>query len=217
MPPQRPRAPSLPRALALALALASPLPLTPADAQELFDVEASALPAREVTQGPPYKTLPLLPQYADERARGVRYLSAAERAALRVRVCGGRLCDARGAPLNAGVSPPASPPLAPPKPAPTPAEARAAGYAIFVMDAAGELYASFEAERDRLHHSSLLAGAPVACAGELLVFDGRLLLISNQSGHYRPPPRALAQALDALRRAGADLSATRVLSLGVDL
>jgi hypothetical protein len=85
------------------------------------------------------------------------------------------------------------------------------------MDAAGELYASFEAERDRLHHSSLLAGAPVACAGELLVFDGRLLLISNQSGHYRPPPRALAQALDALLRAGADLSATRVLSLGVDL
>jgi len=229
-PPRRSRraAPLLAAPLLAAPLLAAPLLAAPllaalaprvGRAQELFEVDAPAAPApaAPAALGPPYRTLPLLPQYADEQARGVRYLSAAERAATRVSVCDGLLCDARGARLNAGVPPPASPPLAPPSPTPPPAAARAAGYALFVMDADGVLYVTFEAERDRVHHSSLLAGAPVACAGELLVFDGRLLLITNQSGHYRPPPRALAQALDALRRAGADLSRARVVSLGVDI
>jgi hypothetical protein len=86
-----------------------------------------------------------------------------------------------------------------------------------VIDARGQLYVSFEAEKDRVHHSSLLAGEPVLCAGELIVFQGRLALINNQSGHYRPPPKALQRAVKTLTEAGLDLSKVTVKPFGVDL
>ena len=51
-----------------------------------------------------------------------------------------------------------------------------------------------------IHHSSFLAGAPVAAAGEIKVVNGRLVSISNGSGHYRPPPGYLINFLKVLRR-----------------
>jgi hypothetical protein len=74
--------------------------------------------------------------------------------------------------------------------------------AIFVMDGSGNLYASNEPEVGRLHHSSLLAGQDVAGAGELKVVDGRLVEMTDKSGHYRPAAETNDQALEALRAQG---------------
>jgi hypothetical protein len=54
--------------------------------------------------------------------------------------------------------------------------------------------------QNTIHHSSFLAGAPVAAAGEIKVVNGRLVSVSNGSGHYRPPPGYLINFLKALRR-----------------
>lgn len=54
-----------------------------------------------------------------------------------------------------------------------------------------------------IHHSSLVAGGPVASAGELVVQRGRLLSLSNWSGHYAPPPSCLGVFLDHLAKMGA--------------
>jgi hypothetical protein len=61
-----------------------------------------------------------------------------------------------------------------------------AGRAIFVMDGHGNLYASLEQQVGRIHHSSLLAGADVVGAGEIEVRNGRLVVMTDQSGHYVP-------------------------------
>ena len=53
-----------------------------------------------------------------------------------------------------------------------------------------------------LHHSSLVAGAAVAAAGEMTVKNGALLSISNWSGHYAPRPSCLRVLLDKLEEMG---------------
>ena len=62
--------------------------------------------------------------------------------------------------------------------------------AIFVMDQHGEIFASNYQEVGEFHHSSLLGGKPVAAAGELGVTDGKVHLVSNNSGHYQPSAKA---------------------------
>ena len=207
--------------LSLTLFTCTLLLTEPSCAQELFELPTAATgPAEAQAQREPqgrYKLLPLLSQYRGEERRGVRYFTPAERAQHKVTVKGGRLWDATGQPLNPDVRRPKESPTRAPAPPPPPAEAEAQGYAIYVIDREGQLYVSFESEKDRVHHSSLLAGGAVACAGELLVFQGALLLLNNQSGHYRPPPAALRQAVDALTRAGLDLSKVKVNTFGVDL
>lgn len=68
------------------------------------------------------------------------------------------------------------------------------GWGIWVMSAEGNLHVASHSVGAR-HHSSLLAGAPVACAGELVVHDGRLVKINNKSGHYTPEPFYLSQTV----------------------
>lgn len=72
------------------------------------------------------------------------------------------------------------------------------------MDRHGDLYASNNHEVGKFHHSSFLAGGPVAGAGELNVVDGRLKFVSDQSGHYKPDPEYLQQVVDNLKKAGID-------------
>jgi hypothetical protein len=74
------------------------------------------------------------------------------------------------------------------------------------MDAQGNIYASTEQVVGQFHHSSFLAGQPVAAAGELQVEAGELKLISNKSGHYKPSPDLTAQALKVLESQGVDVS-----------
>ncbi|TCK20144.1 WXG100 family type VII secretion target [Pseudonocardia endophytica] len=82
--------------------------------------------------------------------------------------------------------------------------------AIFVMDPKGNLYVSLEQDVGRIHHSSLLAGAPVAGAGEISAVDGRVTVLSEESGHYAPPAECLDQVVDYLRNEGVDLGETEV-------
>ncbi len=156
-----------------------------------------------------YRTLRMWPEYEGEDKAGghfetaVKYLrTPAEREPYRSTVREGLLVDVKGVPLNKGGVDDGK---------------ETTGLAIFVMDAAGNLYVGFEHERGKFHHSTFMAGEPVGMAGDIQIFDGRIKMISNQSGHYRPPPAAFEQVIDQLKAMGADLSKTEIRTLGVDL
>lgn len=76
------------------------------------------------------------------------------------------------------------------------------GRAIFVMDKNGNLYASNYQGRGEFHHSSLLAGGEVAGAGEIRVDNGRIVDMTDKSGHYQPSADLNDNAVDELRRQG---------------
>ncbi|WP_163827809.1 hypothetical protein [Nocardia cyriacigeorgica] len=84
------------------------------------------------------------------------------------------------------------------------------GRAIFVMDNQGNLYASLHHAPGQFHHSSFLAGGPVAGAGELEVIDGVLQLVTDSSGHYRPPQRYTHQVVMNLRSRGIPIANNQV-------
>lgn len=67
---------------------------------------------------------------------------------------------------------------------------RAEGASINAASQDGDLYTIevFDAARDAgyYHHSSLLAGEEVMCAGTIKIIRGKLIFISNDSGHYQP-------------------------------
>lgn len=81
---------------------------------------------------------------------------------------------------------------------------------IFVMDGKGNLFVSNDQEPGVTHHSSILAGAPVAGAGEIGVVDGKVEFLSDQSGHYMPPAVCLDQVTNYLRKEGVDVDAADV-------
>ncbi len=59
------------------------------------------------------------------------------------------------------------------------------GWAIFVVDLEGNLYAGSH-EEGKFHHSSFLSGRPVQAAGEMVVEDGIPKVVTCKSGHYQP-------------------------------
>lgn len=89
-----------------------------------------------------------------------------------------------------------------------------AGRYIFVMNAKGEFFAG-KSITGVVHHSSFLAGGAVACAGEVAISGGVMTAISNTSGHYRPGPVYLWQAVKQLQMLGVPLSSLRVDVMGV--
>jgi len=77
------------------------------------------------------------------------------------------------------------------------------GIAMFVMNPAGNIYATPQnSSMGLLHHSSLSQGKDISAAGEIMVADGFLLEISNASGHYRPPQKLNTQIFDELETQG---------------
>ncbi|MBU2670227.1 hypothetical protein KOI35_42675 [Actinoplanes bogorensis] len=76
------------------------------------------------------------------------------------------------------------------------------GRAIFVMDGSGNLYATLDQAPGHIHHSSLLGGESVVGAGEIEVRDGRLVAMTDQSGHYHPKASQNDIALQSLRDQG---------------
>jgi hypothetical protein len=86
--------------------------------------------------------------------------------------------------------------------------------AIFVMDADGNFYAAKDHRTGEFHHSSLVAGAPVAAAGELEVVGGVLRVISDRSGHYRPRSVHTAQAIDRLEKNNIPFQGVRIDLIG---
>lgn len=88
------------------------------------------------------------------------------------------------------------------------------GWAIYVVTPDGDIYAATH-KLSAFHHSSLLAAADVAGAGELQVTKGKIVSISNKSGHYLPGMIHLVQTLDALKTMKADTTGlTNVLLFG---
>jgi hypothetical protein len=119
--------------------------------------------------------------------RAVQYLSSVERQSYRLRVEDGIVFDAHGRPFDtAGASTLLS----------------GAGRAIFVMGPEGDLYASNYQRQGSFHHSTFFAGAPVAAAGELVVDNGRLILATDLSRHYAPPPEHMDQCMRVLEQGG---------------
>lgn len=137
-------------------------------------------------------TYHLMPAFFKEEHEVNYITSSEERMAFRLRVdASGRLVDAAGQPL-----------------APSAEQA-----AIFVLESSGALLLTLDwltsdkrdeggVRRKHRYHSSLVAGQPVSAAGMMHVKDGRLLLLSNESGHYAPPPSCLAHVMSRLAGLG---------------
>ena len=153
---------------------------------------AQALNRALAVEGARHPIYQLRSRYKGEDTIGVHYFGARQRAPHRAHACGDVLCDTQGVPLDPHLE------LA--------KHARRNGKAIFVIDPEGKLWVTFDQRYGRVHHSSLVAGGPVLAAGELLLEAGHLLSISNESGHYHPPPESIDVALVILNLMGIDTS-----------
>ncbi|MBI2606338.1 MAG: hypothetical protein HYW49_09690 [Deltaproteobacteria bacterium] len=91
-----------------------------------------------------------------------------------------------------------------------------ADHVIFVMDKNGDIYihggvASGESGKPRkFFHSTLAGGGDVAAAGELKVVNGKIVAITDGSGHYEPPPWLTMQFLEQLRKRGVPLERIKI-------
>lgn len=74
--------------------------------------------------------------------------------------------------------------------------------AIFVMDENGRFFASEYSKYGVFHHSSLVEGGPVSGAGKILVKEGKLILLIDESGHYHPTRELTQQVLSELAEYG---------------
>lgn len=70
------------------------------------------------------------------------------------------------------------------------------GEYIYVMSPGGKLYAALPSEVK--HHSYFLAGEQVKCAGMIKIENGKLIQLSNESGHYKPDTDDLKRAAKSL-------------------
>lgn len=148
--------------------------------------------------GTTYRTKAIEAHYVGEDKPGnsiwgsqVDYLSSARRQPYELFVAGGALVDVNGVPFDTSTASSAW---------------AGGGRAIFVMDPHGHVYASKTHTVGRFHHSSFLAGQPVAAAGELEVDHGKLKLVSNRSGHYRPPGSLTDQLFAELQARGLNIA-----------
>ncbi|MFD3744479.1 hypothetical protein [Nocardia sp. NPDC058633] len=147
-----------------------------------------------------YETTPIQPPFYGENLPGnnhwggkqVKYLTEDERREFLLSVHGGLLYDSRGNLFDTSSAHTLWTP--------------AGGRAIFAMDQLGNLYSAPFHILGEFHHSSFLAGEPVAGAGEIAASQGRVLLISDHSTHYRPARRYTRQVTENLRRLGVDVA-----------
>lgn len=144
-----------------------------------------------------------------------RYLNKVERRAYRITIEGGVFKNVLGQPLDSS---------------------GAQGFTrgnvsglIFVMSQRGKMYAAdMVAEYDAggfdaankvvkpgtnevlaFHHSSFKAGKAVAGAGEIVVKAGKLEMMTDASGHYRPDARQTLQVMKHFMSLGVDLTQVR--------
>lgn len=76
--------------------------------------------------------------------------------------------------------------------------------AIYVVGLDGEFYVNQDSD-SQIHHSSEFAGSTILGAGEMIAADGKILKISNQSGHYRPKLGDFLNTLEVLKSKLGDL------------
>ena len=80
--------------------------------------------------------------------------------------------------------------------------------AIYVVGLDEEFYVNQDSD-SQIHHSSEFSGSTILGAGEMIAMDGKILKISNQSGHYRPKIEDFLNTLEVLQSKIGDL-------LGID-
>jgi hypothetical protein len=88
-------------------------------------------------------------------------------------------------------------------------------YASFVINKKGEL-SLFEhfGMKDRIAHSTFFSGTPTIGAGEMKIKNGKLIELTDYSGHYRPDLKNITETLKYLKQLGVDISATKVILRG---
>jgi hypothetical protein len=137
---------------------------------------------------------PMRAKYEGEEVRrvfgqSVTHLTPTQRQAFKVTIKNGLMLDARGKPFSSE------------KPG---LFGKSNTDALFVMDATGDIYAArVDKNSSKFHHSSFLAGAPVAAAGELHVKDGEVLGVTNRTGHYLTNKEQIDGFVDELYGRGA--------------
>lgn len=139
-------------------------------------------------------TVSLMKFYAGEDGAGetlwhggngpVQYLSSLERQQFEIIIANGLLLNAAGEFFNTNDAD------------------GERGRAIYVLDQQGILYCSNRYQHFKFHHSSLVAGEPVACAGEIAIMSGMVFYLDNASGHYNPGALHLSQMDSYLRGKG---------------
>jgi hypothetical protein len=74
------------------------------------------------------------------------------------------------------------------------------GFAIYACDIDGDFYVHLDhsSHAGTFQHSSLLAGQAVSCAGTIYIVAGRVVMLSNNSGHYLPSAFDLHDAMVAM-------------------
>ncbi len=81
------------------------------------------------------------------------------------------------------------------------------GYAGFAMSMGREIYMTHHKggfHKDNFFHSSYLAGDTVLCTGTILIVNGTVKAIRNDSGHYQPTLEHLMNVVQALEMHGVD-------------
>ena len=127
-------------------------------------------------------------------AAGVRYLSAQERENYRVDIRGGKATDPSGAAFStAGMF----------------SHESGNGWGIFAMGFQNLLYVAEHAV-GAFHHSSFFSGAPIKSAGEICVNNGKVVGLTNKTGHYKAGPAELKAMLVVLRALGVNLATLAV-------
>ena len=161
--------------------------------------------------------IPLQREYQGEETKGIYYFNKSEQKSAQILIKDGLFY--RISSPEKVVNPDIPVPLLLPsiESPPLPKDAKKSGYAIFVMDRNQHLYISFLAQQGKVHHSSLLAGDSVLCAGEMQIFQGTLKYLNNRSGHYQPPPKTLRYLIEILKSRGVKFEAVKVEYFGVDL
>ncbi len=78
----------------------------------------------------------------------------------------------------------------------------------YAVDRYGNLFTIKISGSEQINHSTLNAGNMIICAGMLKLWQGEMLMISNNSGHYKPPRRQLHKLLVMYHEMGVRLSHT---------
>jgi hypothetical protein len=82
------------------------------------------------------------------------------------------------------------------------------GYGAFTINLYGEL--SIFQHGKGYYHSSMNAGNPVVCAGEICIANGKLIAINTHSGHYTPSLFNIYRTLEHFVEKGIDVSQVKI-------
>jgi hypothetical protein len=87
---------------------------------------------------------------------------------------------------------------------------------IIALTLDGRLITIPHAPVDIIHHSTLSMGLSGLFFGEIRATKGKIRMISNMSGHYKPPIHALQNFVNYLRLLGVEIDDSKVVEINDD-